>query len=697
MSVDRKRLRRVLCSASVALIGVSDDPHKVTGRPLRYLLGAGFPGPVYAVNPQRGTVQGQRSYGSVEELPAAPDVALVMLPARAVPETVEACARCGVGGVIVFSGGFAELGEGGERLQRAVTEAAGDMPVIGPNSVGVINVAARALVSPSLALERLIPEPGNIALVSQSGGMLGSLLSRGSHRRFRFSHLVSTGNEAAVDAFDVVDLLLDEPEVEVIALFLEAVRSGEKARVAAVRARELGKPLVVYKVGRSAAGERAAASHTGALAGEDAVWTAFFRQHNMVRVSTIEALLEVSNFLSKAPVVRGPRVAILTTTGGAAAVIADRCGELGLELPAPDAATAGRLSRVMPGISPRANPIDLTLAGLEPAVVREACAALVESGAYDALIAILGSSSEYHPELTAQPLVEGAPASHPMVAYVSPQADETLRFLENGGVPTFRTPEGCAEALRLAYEYGRRRGKTRTASPWAVTPECPSWLPGGAATLTEWEALRLFSEFGVPMARARATRTVAEARSAARAIGYPVAVKALSRCVSHKAERQALALNIQDEEELGREFARVVGAVPEADGVLIMEMVPPGVEVLVGVKRDPVVGLTLAVGMGGTAVEVYGDVALRVLPVGRDEVEEMLRELRAAPLLLGFRGRPPADTEALAEAVLAFARMAEVLAARLVEAEINPLIVLPRGRGVRGVDAVAVLGGTAAA
>lgn len=691
VSRDRERLRRLVRPGSVALIGVSDDPEKVTGRPLRYLLAGGFRGPVYAVNPHRATVQGQRSYGSVEELPMAPDVACVMVPPEAVPPVVAACARRGVGGAIVFSGGFAELGEDGRRLQRAVLDAAAGMPVVGPNSVGIINIAARAFVSPSLALERLDLEAGAIALVSQSGGMLGALLSRGTHRGLRFSHLVSTGNEADLDAFDFVDLLLDEPEVRAIALFLEAVRAPDKVRLAADRARGLGKPLVVYKLGRSAAGERAAASHTGALVGTDAVWNAFFRQRGMVRVSTVEALLEVASFLATAPPLRGPRVAIFTSTGGAASVIADRCGELGLELPAPDERTAARLATVMPGISPRGNPIDLTLAGLQPATVREVCAALAESNQYDALVAVLGSSSEFHPELTAKPLADAIPAGFPVAVYVSPQADETVRLLERSGRSTFRTPEGCAEALTLAYDYYRRLRVVRRRPPTPRARIAPSWLPPDGGRLTEWEALRLFSEFGVPMARGRPAETLEDARAAAQEIGYPIAVKALSRRLVHKSECGALALNVRDDADLASEFGRLLRSVPGMEGVLVMEMAPPGVEVLVGMKRDPVVGLTLAVGLGGTAVEIYGDVALRVLPVGPEDVDEMIRELRAAPLFFGFRGRPGADTEALADAVAAFAGMGETLADRLIEAEINPFVVLPRGRGVRGVDAVAML------
>lgn len=685
---DRERLARLLAPRSVALIGVSDDPARLTGRPLRYLRAAGFPGPVYAVNPRHRTVQGQPSYRSVDELPAAPDLACVMVPAGATPAAIAECARRGTGGAIVFSGGFAEAGEEGRQLQQRVLEAAGGMPVIGPNSVGLVSVAARAVVSPSLALERFVPEPGPIALVSQSGGMLGALLSRGSHRGLRFSHLISTGNEADLDAFDFADLLLDDPSVRVIAVFLEAIRNTGTARRVAERAATLRRPLVVYKIGRSGAGQRAAASHTGALVGTDAVWSAFFRQCSMIRVATVEGLLEVANFLAKAVPLRGTRVAVLTSTGGAASVIADRCGELGLELPPPDAASTARLAAVLPGISPRANPIDLTLAGLDARVVGETCAALVGSGGYDALVAVLGSSSELHPEITARPLADGAPRGFPVAVYVNPQADETVRFLESAGLATFRTPEACAEALRLAHDYGRAlapRHPAASAEPVAG----PAWLPSGGGVLTEWEAHRLFGHFGVPMARARVARACEEARAAAAEIGYPVAVKAVTRLITHKSEHDAVVLGVADDPALDAAVTRLLRTIPGTEGVLLMEMVPAGVDLVLGVKRDPQVGLVLAVGLGGVAVEVYADIALRVLPVSREDVEEMLRELRGVSLLRGVRGRPPADVKAVTEAAVAFARMAESLGERLLEAEINPLIALPDG--ARGVDAVATL------
>jgi hypothetical protein len=306
-------------------------------------------------------------------------------------------------------------------------------------------------------------------------------------------------------------------------------------------------------------------------------------------------------------------------------------------------------------------------------------------------VAVLGSSSELHPELTAQPLIDDVPTALPVVAYVSPQADETVRRLERAGRPTFRTPEGCAAALALAFACSA--GRRPAPAVAAASPDVPAWLPAAGGPLNEDEASRLFAAAGVPMARARVAQTVEEAREAAKSLGYPVALKALSRHLLHKSERGALALGVADDAAVGTEFRRLVGAVPDAEGVLVMEMVPPGVELLVGVRRDPVLGPALAVGIGGTATEVYEDVALRVLPIGRDDAEEMLAELRGAALLRGWRGRPRADLPAATAAILAFARLADALGDRLVEAEINPLVVLPEGHGVRGVDAIAVLAG----
>lgn len=685
-------LARLLRPASVAIVGASADPGKLTGRPVAYLQKHGFAGRIYPINPRYDTIAGIPCYPGVTSLPAPPDVGLVLLGADAAIEAVRELAGAGTAAAIVLASGFGETGAEGEARQQALRAAAGRMRLLGPNTIGVVNLTDRITLSASGALE--IPElqPGPIAVISQSGGILGSLLSRAAGRGIGLSKLIATGNEADIEVADCIEALLGDDATSVIALYLEGLRNPRRFRDVALRAAAAGKSLVVFKVGRSESGARSAVSHTGALAGADRVYDALFRQVGAIRADSFADLLDLPMALAGRRRLGGSRVAIVTSTGGAATLIADACGLAGLDVPPPDQATAQRLValNIRDAVLDR-NPIDVTLAGVRPELFRQVIAALEASPTYDSVVMIVGSSGLAQPDIVAGPVIEALPRlTKPLLVYVSPDAPNIIKHLNRHGVPAFSAPESCAAALAAL--------RRRAAAPAAATARFRSPLGGPTLSrsgpLDEAESKRLFREFGIPSVVEHVAATPEAAADAAHALGDSVVVKILSRDVAHKTEIGGVAVGVSVVEVAAR--CRAMRAAAEragakVEGFLVQELVRGGIEMILGFHRDPQLGPAILLGMGGTAAELFNDTALRLPPLSADDAAAMIDELKSAALLRGFRGRPRADVAALSAAVVAFSEMVAALGDRLAEAEINPLFVLPEGQGVRAADGLAVL------
>lgn len=685
-------LGALLRPRSVAIIGASADPTKMTGRPIGYLQRHGFAGEIWPVNPRAETIAGLPCFADVASLPGAPDAAIVLLGPERAEAAVRDLALRGCQAAIVLASGYGEANAEGARRQEALKQAAGAMRLLGPNTIGLVNLTDGIMLSATGALEVSDLPAGRISVVSQSGGILGSLLSRAADRGIGFAKLVSTGNEADLDSSDLIAELLEDAATDVIAVYMEGLRRPEAFRQAARRAAELGKPIVVYKVGRSESGARAATSHTGAMAGADRVYDAMFRQYGVIRAESFTDLLDIPAALVTGRRMAGQRVAILTSTGGAGTLLADNCGLAGIEVPAPDAATTERLATLLDEgqATIGRNPVDVTLAGLRPDLFRGAITALLESPGYDAVVVVIGSSALAAPDLVAGAIVEcQARSDKPVLAYVSPHAPHLVRLLNGKGIAAFATPESCASVLRAL----QRRALPPVVDAPVADPAVLAGLPGG--NLNEAESKALFARFGVPVTRERVAADASEAAAAARGLGGEIVLKILSRAIAHKSELGGVKLGLTADEvpEACAEMLarlRAAGA-PAPEGFLVQERVRGGVEMILGFHRDPQLGPVLLVGAGGVAAELFQDTALRLLPIARADAEAMLEELKAVRLLRGWRGAPPADLAALVEAILAFAAMAGAAGERLIEAEINPLFVLPEGQGVRAVDGLAVL------
>ncbi len=690
-------LSRLLQPRSVAVVGASADATKTAGRPVAYLLKHGYAGPILPVNPRADRIGGLPCYADIASLPMVPDVAIVLLGAERAHVAVRELAARGTAAAIVLASGYTEIGAEGARRQQQLMDAAGSMRILGPNTIGLVNLTDRIVLSASGALEMDHFPVGSVGVVSQSGGILGSMLSRAAARGIGLSKLISTSNEVDLGLADFIDHLADDDATRVIALYVETVRNPARFRAAALKAARAGKPVVAFKIGRSEAGAAAAVSHTGALAGADRMYDALFRQTGVIRAQTFSDLLDIPVALATGRKLRGNRVAVLTSTGGAGTLVSDDLGLHGFQTPAPDAATAEALRALQTGSEAvlDRNPIDVTLAGLRPDLLRGAIKVLLASPSYDALTIIVGSSGLAQPELMAGALQDCLPLSDkPVVAYISPHAPAVGALLTQRGVPAFAAAESCTAALHamLATSSFVAPEDEQAAAPLVAVPDF------AAGTLDEAQAKQLFARFGVPCAQDIIVGTPAQAEAAARDLGGQVVLKILSSQITHKSDVGGVAVGLTAD-TVGQRLSAMAAEVQAKAGVhaqryLVQETVHGGTEWILGMHRDPL-GTAILLGMGGVTAELFKDTVMRLLPqqggLSRSEALSMARELKTWPLLDGYRGRPKADVDALVDAIVAFSRMVAQLGERLTEAEINPLFVLPEGQGVRAADGVVVL------
>jgi len=690
-------ISRLLKPRSVAVIGASADPTKTAGRPVAYLKKLGFTGEIFPINPKVDEIDGLKCYPDVASLPSVPDVGIVLLGAERAHLAVRDLANLGCAAAIVLASGYTETGEEGAVRQKQLIEAAGKMRILGPNTIGLVNLTDNIMLSATGALEMDHFPVGGIGVVSQSGGIMGSLLSRAAARGIGLSKLISTSNEVDLELADFIDHLADDPATKVIALYIETVRNPEKFRAACLKAAKAGKPVVAFKIGRSEAGARAAVSHTGAMAGADRMYDALFKQVGVIRAQTFADLLDIPAALSTGRKLRGNRIAILTSTGGAGTLVSDDLGIADFDTPAPDDATASALRALNSGSEAvlDRNPIDVTLAGLRPDLLRGAINALLASPTYDALVIVVGSSSLAKPELMAGAIQECLPNSDkPVFAYVSPHAPAVGKLLTERGVPAY----AAAESITAACSAMRHASEFKSLVSDASKHEVKSLhdLPSGS--LNEAQAKQLFTKFGVPCAAERTVQTPEQAEAAATELGGRVVLKILSSEITHKSDVGGVAVGVTPETMAARiasmtaEVKSNTGKLPE--GFLVQEMVTGGTELILGMHRDSL-GTAILLGMGGVTAELFKDTTMRLLPakggLTREEALSMAKDLKTWPLLDGFRGRPKADIDALVDAVVAFSHMAAQLGERLIEAEINPVFVLPKGKGVKAADGVVVL------
>lgn len=685
-----------LSPRSIAVVGASSNRNKIGAVPVHYLIEHGYPGRIYPINARASEIAGLPAHASLQAVGLPIDLAIFAIPASSVPEALDDAIAAKVKNIVMFSAGFAEMGAEGEQAQREFTakaRAAG-IRVLGPNCLGFMNVARSVYATFSPVVSTGLASTGKVGIVSQSGAFGAYAYAMARERGVGLSAWVTTGNEADIGVADCIAWMARDPATQVIMAYMEGCRDGAKLRHALDLARAANKPVVVVKVGRTELGAKAAASHTAALAGDDAVYDAMFRQHGAYRASSIEEFFDIAHCLAVAGLPPNNSVGLLTVSGGVGVMMADDAAEAGLdvqELPP----VAKSLIRARVPLAAVHNPVDITgQVTAEPEVLEVAARAMLGEARHGSLLVFLAAfgGTPAMRDLQRQ-LARDLRRDFPdRVIIFSTLADsDQHRALEASGCLCFQDPGRAIRAMAALRFFQAQQNKTAPRAQPA-----PSRISLRRSAYSEADALEVLQQAGIPVAPFRRARTREEAVAAAHDLGYPVAMKVLSADIAHKSDIGGVALGIAGDAQAMAAHDRirdaVAGAVPRArvDGVLVARMVRGGTECILGARRDPVLGVVVMLGSGGVNVELLGDVAMRLAPVDEDQAREMIAELKTAALLQGYRGSPKADVDALAQAIVRLSEFALAAGDTLESVELNPFVVLPEGAGALALDALLV-------
>lgn len=678
---------RMLDAKSVAVVGASGDPNKIGYLPIDYLVRFGYPGRVYPVNPRLTEVNGLRCYPSISVLPEVPDLVAIMVAAPKVAGVVEEAGIFGVPFAVVITAGFSEAGSAGIELQRQVVDAAASsgIQICGPNSVGVISTANRMPVTFTSALRQgSLTEPGNIGIVSQSGAFGTVLYGLARDQGLALHTYISTGNEAQLGVPDYIAAMVRHPAISTIGGYVETIRDGPAFADAALAARHGGIPVVLVKVGASAAGTSAAASHTGSLTGNDVAYQAAFNRFGVARAVDEQHLLDVLEAFNVMPnMPEGNRLAIASMSGGAGVLLCDAADEHGLAVPPFPSEVVERLRKVLPPFAAAENPVDFTGQFVtNPVGLETVLSELAAVGDVVILFAGFGWTAE---GAWVDPVVAASDSKTPIVV-VSPLAtDEQRGRLRDVGVPVYASPLQAIRVLETLVTWNS------WVPPGDAVPLEPPDMP---APLSEAVGKSILAGLGLSVPKGQVVHSATEAHALATDLGGQVAMKVLG--LAHKTEAGAVRLGVTPDEAevVYHELLEAVSSShPDAPvgGVLVEEMITGGLELVVGATWQEPFGHVMMVGMGGVGVELLGDTVFGLAPFGRDEARTMIESLKSYPLLNGYRGATPADVEALAETFSIVSRLAAGMGSKLVELDLNPIRVLPVGEGAIVLDFLAIL------
>ena len=686
------RLDALFRPQSVAIVGASSDPRKIGGRPLDYMLRHGYPGAVYPINPKADQVQDVRAYPEIGAVDGEIDLAIIAVPSPAVEAAVTACADKGVKAAVLFSSGFAEVGDDGQQQQDKLLEIAraSGLRLLGPNCLGLFSIKERLGASFSTSLASMWPPAGDTAIVAQSGAFGSHVYVMARDRGLGLSYWCATGNEADVDVADCIAFCARDPSTRGILSYMEGCKDGDKLRAALELARQAGKPVVIMKVGSSDVGAEAAQSHTAALAGADRVYDAVFRQHGVYRAESINDMLDVAYACGAGRFPTGRRLAAVTISGGAGVLIADRAAKVGLEMPEMPEAAQRELKELISFSSPR-NPVDVTAQALnDRSLLRRFVDVTLEQDCYDAVIVFLAMVGLFRPMMDEfhkmlDEMRRGAPDK--LIALSMIVEEEDRKRAEEKGFPVFEEPSNAVDAVAALARFAEAFARP----PMAAIEARPIELDRRP---NEYQALRLLAGAGVGVVDARLATNADEAVAAATDLGGPVAMKICSADILHKSDIGGVRLGVSGADDVREAFDRIMAvarsASPSAmiDGVILQPMAARGVETIIGVQRDPVFGPVVMFGLGGILVEALEDVTFRVAPFDVAEARRMIDEIKGRKILDGVRGAPPADIDALAETLSRLSAVAAASAETIDSIDINPFVLGAKGEGGMALDAV---------
>jgi acyl-CoA synthetase (NDP forming) len=702
----RNELTRLIAPKSVAVIGASDTPGSFGRRTLENLL-PGYAGRIYPINPKREEIMGLRCYPQLQDLPEVPDCAILAVPRQHVLGLLQICADAGVGGVILYTSGFAESGlpeRVAEQQEMARIARASGMRILGPNCVGIINFVDDIGMHFMPKFRDMPMIHGRIGLVSQSGG-LGYTVIQALERGIGFSHFLSAGNSCDVDACDLINYLVEDPGTDVVACIVEGVRDGGRLLEAGRRALAAGKPLIFYKMGRSEISKRTALSHTGTLAGSDAAYEAAFQRAGIVQVENWEELLETASLFAKAKPPFAQGVGVMASSGGAAVMAADKAELRGVHLPAPAAVTVARLQELVPDFGSISNPTDMTAETLKSFEMYGNCIrAFAEDPGYGILVVPMLSAQRPTTTERARYICEFATSLKKTICLVWLnewlQGPGSETYEASAEVPMFRSMDRCMAAIRRWLDYHRNRegllhNEVVRVAPTAAVDAARLLLDGAEdRVLSESRAKKVLGAYGVAVAGEGMAQDVEQAVTIAADIGYPVVMKADSPDIPHKTEAGVVKLGLRTEADVRRSHAEITAALrllpvaPRLNGISVQQMVGGRVEMMVGATVDPHFGPMVTCGFGGIQVEVLKDVCTRLAPVDRNEALGMIHALRGSGLLTGYRNVPPMALDAFADLVSRISELVADAGGRIAEIDVNP--VLLDETGAVAVDALIV-------
>lgn len=697
----RKLLEELFRPAAIAVIGASEKTGKVGRVVLENILSSGYKGEVYPVNPSRDEILSLKCYPSVSELPVAPDLAVLIIPAPAVQATLEECGFKGVRAAVIISAGFKESGREGYRRETELQRTAGKyrLRVLGPNCLGLADTNTPL----NATFATRAPLPGKVAFMSQSGALCTAVLGWSEENHLGFSHFISLGNKMDLNESDMLEALEKDEDCKVIAAYLEGVSEGERF-LEVTRRVSRRKPVLVFKAGVTQAGARAVSSHTGTLAGSENAYIAAFRRCGALRAETVEDLFMLARGFSTQPSPRGPGVCVVTNAGGPGIITSDAIERSGLSLAALAESTTRHLREGLPEAASVYNPVDL-LGDAGADRYRMAVTAALEDPGVDSLLVILTPQAMTRADDIAAVVAESARGADKTVFAVfmgGPEVAEAVETMRKAGIPNFDFPEEAVTTLRSMKSYSDflarpRETRVRFAVERDKAREVFDRVRGQERKeLVEVEAREVLAAYGFQVARTILATNLEECIKAGREIGYPAVIKIASPQILHKTDIGGVVVGIENTDELISAYERVTAGArkffPNADiwGVLVQEMLPPARELILGMNRDSQFGPLLMAGLGGIYVEVLKDVSFRLAPVSEEEAREMLQELKSYWLLQGARGDKPADIDAAIESVLRVSQLVMDFP-EINEIDINPLRVMEEGKGCLAADARIVL------
>ena len=706
--IQKKNIHALFNPASVAVLGATPDISKPGGRSLAFLKKFGYRGKIFPVNAKYHEIDGLTCYPDLQSLPEPAELVILLVPAHAVPEYLKLAGQAGVKAAVICTSGFAEAGNAGIALQRALEAAAreNDIAVLGPNCLGLMDLHSGLTATFTTALEgSFTATAGPVAFVSQSGAMGAAVFSIAQRDGVALGKFISTGNEAVLDFTDFLEYLSDDPQISLILGYIEGVRDGRRFVAAARRARRAGKTVAVLKVGKSDAGMQAAKSHTGALAGSAQVYEAAFRRAGVLSVDHVRTLLDMAVALPGQKPAGGRRVGIISMSGGAGVMMADACAAGGLEVAPLAAATQDALAKVLPDFVGRSNPVDYGPIYGDPDAI-EACIDITAADpGIDILLVFMGLSPGMVGIIEPRLARVQERCGKPLITAWMGGPVHGITSLRKAGIATFDDPSRAVEmAIQLVRVALPLPGDDLPAEAVPLSPRAMATqrtlreaIAAGQSALSEREVKALMAGYGIPVVPEVLARTAQEAETAGRRFNRPLAVKAESPDLLHKSDAGAVCLRVAPE-DAANAFNQVVAAAAIAvgadkvRGALIQPMAQAGLEVLAGLRHDAQFGPTITVGLGGVTSEVLADVITEIVPIDLDLARSMLRRLRSAPLFGPFRGGMARDIDSLAETLVALSQFALDAGPLLAELDLNPVIVHEAGSGCTVVDGAAVLG-----